>query len=59
MGNVTTKEGSLFVHSHIIFSDTEFRAYGGHLFECKIAAAGEFIIWTSMKKLVRDFNDAA
>lgn len=56
IGNITIKEESLFVHSHITFTDTKFRAYGGHLFDCKIAAAGEFIIWTGKKKIIRDYS---
>ena len=57
MGNITYKEGELFVHSHIIFTDTDFRAYGGHLFDCKIAAAGEFIIFNGEERIERLYSN--
>jgi predicted DNA-binding protein with PD1-like motif len=57
LGNITYKEGNLFVHSHIIFTDTDFRAYGGHLFDCRIAAAGEFIIFKGEEKLERLYSN--
>ena len=43
-GNISVKEGSRFIHTHITFSDIEFNVFGGHLFDAKIAAAGEFLI---------------
>ena len=52
IGNLTLKEGDLFVHSHITFSDINFNAYGGHLFDCKIAVAGEFLILGVLLKLI-------
>ena len=55
VGNITIKKENLFVHSHITFSDSRFRAYGGHLFDCKIAAAGEFIIWSKWFDLAHRF----
>ena len=57
LGNITYKENELFVHSHITFTDTDFRAYGGHLFDCKIAAAGEFIIFMGEEKISRTYCD--
>ena len=57
LGNITYKEGELFIHSHITFTDTDFRAYGGHLFDCKIAAAGEFIIFIGEEKISRTYCD--
>ena len=57
VGNLTLKEGDLFVHSHITFSDIHFNAYGGHLFDCKIAVAGEFVIFRSSAKINRLYDD--
>ena len=57
IGNITHKEGSLFVHSHITFTDTDFKAYGGHLFDCKIAAAGEFIIFKGQERINRSYSN--
>ena len=57
VGNLTLKEGDLFVHSHITFSDIHFNAYGGHLFDCKIAVAGEFMIFRSPTEINRIYDD--
>ena len=57
VGNLTLKEGDLFVHSHITFSDINFNTYGGHLFDCKIAVAGEFLIFRSPTEINRIYDD--
>ena len=57
IGNLTLKEGDLFVHSHITFSDINFNAYGGHLFDCKIAVAGEFLIFRSPTEINRKYDN--
>ena len=57
IGNLTLKEGDLFVHSHITFSDINFNAYGGHLFDCKIAVAGEFVVFRSPTEINRKYDD--
>ena len=57
VGNLTLKDGDLFVHSHITFSDINFNAYGGHLFDCKIAVAGEFLIFRSPTEINRKYDD--
>ena len=56
-GNVSIKEGNRFIHTHITFSGTDFKVIGGHLFDAKIAAAGEFLIDSSAFKLNRKYND--
>ncbi len=56
IGNVTEKDGGLFVHTHITFCDTEFRGFGGHLFDARITAAGEFIIYPGKTRINRKFN---
>ena len=57
IGNITLKDDNLFVHSHITFSDINFNAYGGHLFDCKIAVAGEFIILKSPMEIDRRYDE--
>ena len=57
MGNMTYKSGEPFIHTHIIFTDTNFNAFGGHLFDCKISAAGEFIINVGKEKISRSYNE--
>ena len=44
IGNITMKEGKHFAHTHITFSDSNCKVFGGHLFDAKITAAGEFIM---------------
>ena len=55
-GNLTVKEGNKFIHTHITFSGTDFKAYGGHLFDAKIAAAGEFMIDSGKVNINRKYN---
>jgi len=55
-GNMTFKDGERFIHTHILFTDEEFNAYGGHLFDSRISAAGEFIIILGDNKIDREFN---
>ena len=40
-GNVSIKEGSPFVHAHIVLSDEKGKIIGGHLFSETIIFAGE------------------
>ena len=55
-GNITLKEGKPFSHTHITFSDTEFRVFGGHLFNANITAAGEFIMQFGSDEINREMN---
>ena len=43
-GNVLLKDGEPFIHAHITISDHSLNGKGGHLFEAKVAAVGEFIL---------------
>ena len=56
IGNITLKEGKPFSHTHITFSDTEFRVFGGHLFNANITAAGEFIMQFSSDEINHEMN---
>ena len=56
IGNITLKEGKPFSHTHITFSDTEFRVFGGHLFNANITAAGEFIMQFGSDEINREMN---
>ena len=57
-GNISIKEGCRFIHTHITFSDIEFNVWGGHLFDAKIAAAGEFLIDSCDFEIKRKYNTA-
>ena len=56
IGNITMKEGNPFSHTHITFSDTDYQVYGGHLFDAKITAAGEFFIQLGSDDITREMN---
>ena len=56
IGNITLKEGKPFSHTHITFSDTECRVFGGHLFNANITAAGEFIMQFGSDEINREMN---
>ena len=56
IGNITMKEGKPFSHTHITFSDTDCKVFGGHLFDAKITAAGEFIMQLGSKNINREIN---
>ena len=58
MGNITNKDGKLFCHTHITFSDNNFNVFGGHLFEAEIAAAGEFQLLLNNKNIHRKMNSS-
>jgi len=58
LGNITLKEGKYFSHTHITFSDSNYQVYGGHLFDAKITAAGEFIMINGDKNINREMNSA-
>ncbi len=46
MGNISLREdGELVVHAHMVVSDENGNAYGGHLLDgCKVAATAELIL---------------
>ena len=56
IGNISLKDGKPFSHTHITFSDTEFRVFGGHLFNANITAAGEFIMQFGSDEINREMN---
>ena len=56
IGNITIKDGECFSHTHITFSDTNYQVLGGHLFDAKITAAGEFIMIPGKKEITRKIN---
>ena len=55
-GNVTLKEGSPFVHAHVVLSDHQMDTLGGHLFETTVAAVGEFFLREFDGEAYRELN---
>ena len=56
VGNISLVDGKPFIHTHITFSDTKFRAFGGHLFDAEVIAAAEFCIFPFDYHLHRKLN---
>tara|TARA_B100001250_G_scaffold334729_1_gene300726 strand:+ start:298 stop:726 length:429 start_codon:yes stop_codon:yes gene_type:complete len=54
-GNISFRNGKRFIHSHISMSDSSYKMYGGHLFEAKISAAGEFCIFPDQVSIERTY----
>lgn len=44
VGNVTEKDGEVYLHIHINFGDEEGRVLGGHLVKAIISATSEIIV---------------
>ncbi|HEX6988566.1 MAG TPA: DUF296 domain-containing protein, partial [Bacillota bacterium] len=45
IGNVSLRDGEVFVHAHVAFADREGRMFGGHLNPGTRILAGEFTLW--------------
>lgn len=45
IGNVSLRDGEIFVHAHVSFSDRRGAMFGGHLNPGTIILAGEFTLW--------------
>jgi predicted DNA-binding protein with PD1-like motif len=56
-GNITTKDGDVYIHLHITLGDEEYKAYGGHLNECWISGTSELVIDTFEGEVGRFFDD--
>ena len=44
VGNISLKDGKPIIHAHITLSDSEARAFGGHLAQGTIVFACEFVM---------------
>lgn len=54
-GNLSWFEGKPIVHSHVTLGDTEFKAFGGHLFEADVAVTVEIMVTTFKEKIERKY----
>ena len=59
IGNISLKDGEPMVHAHVTLSDSDGRAFGGHLAEGTLVFACEFTIqeYQSATPLVRRMDD--
>lgn len=56
VGNISVKEGKIFLHAHVSLSDENGKMSGGHLFSPTIVFACEVFIIENRKKFVRRFD---
>ncbi|KUO76090.1 MAG: DNA-binding protein [Clostridia bacterium BRH_c25] len=56
-GNITTKDGEVYLHLHITLGDEEYKAYGGHLNECWISGTCELVIDIVEGEIGRAFDE--
>ena len=56
MGNISLRDGQRFIHTHVSISDSSYKVVGGHLFDAKIAAGGEFILSPGEISINRKFD---
>ena len=56
-GNITTKDGALYLHIHGSFADITGQVVGGHLNEAVISATGEIVIRVDHGQVERRMDD--
>ena len=44
VGNISQKDGAVYLHIHINLCNEKMQVYGGHLNACRISATGEFMV---------------
>ena len=56
-GNITSNNDQSYLHMHIMLSDGEYNAFGGHLNKAVVSATSEVIIEEFEGKLDRHFDE--
>jgi len=56
-GNISLKEGKIFVHAHVVLGNKNGKALGGHLYGGEVFAAEIFIIQLKGRLLKREFDE--
>lgn len=56
-GNVSRKDGEVYIHLHITVCDEEYKAQGGHLNEAWISATCEMVLTEVDGQIERKFDD--
>ena len=44
-GNISQVDGQAFLHAHAVIGDPEFRVWGGHFFDAKVAVTMEVFVY--------------
>ena len=56
-GNISSKDGEVYLHLHINLADKEYKTYGGHLDSAIISATGEIMIESIEGEIDREFSE--
>ncbi|WZL74384.1 DNA-binding protein [Clostridiaceae bacterium 35-E11] len=56
-GNISTKDGEVYLHIHINLANTDYHTFGGHLSEALVSATCELMIDVIEGEVERAFND--
>jgi len=56
-GNISWLESEPIIHTHVALGDTDFKLYGGHLFEGECAVTVELSLQVYHEKVKRKMND--
>lgn len=57
VGNISQKNGEIYLHLHVTLADKTFQAYGGHLNYAHVSAISEIVIDIFEGTLERTFNE--
>lgn len=57
MGNVMLRDGAPFVHVHGVFTDTENKAFGGHIVDMRVHVVLEVILTPLQSSVERHLDD--
>lgn len=55
-GNISEKNGEVYVHLHIVVTDDSFQAFGGHLNRGTVGATSEIVIDMAEGRVDRAFS---
>ena len=57
-GNLSWRDGSPFLHAHVLLANRDFAVTGGHLFAATITATAELQIWPGELELRREMDES-
>lgn len=57
VGNISQKDGEVYLHFHINVSNKDMKVYGGHLNSCVIGATCELVLTVLDGSIDREFNE--
>lgn len=57
IGNITNLNGKIFIHAHIVLSDSNFQCHGGHLKEADVGAVCEVFLEPLEDEVTRKMDE--